>query len=68
MNFFVVVIAVVILVALFIGTMALNESTPVPEECKEAYNEAQSCKTCAFNGVGCGFRDAMKYMKEVKKK
>jgi hypothetical protein len=68
MNFFVVVLAVVILVALFIGTMALNESTPVPEECKEAYDEAQSCKSCVFNSVGCGFKDAMKYMKEVKTK
>jgi hypothetical protein len=33
------------LVLVYVGTYLLNKRTPVPEECKVAFNEA-TCKSC----------------------
>jgi hypothetical protein len=46
--------------------MHLNKKIAVPESCKAAYLEAQSCESCASRGGGCGFNDAIEFMKEVK--
>jgi hypothetical protein len=55
-------------IALYIVTMYLNQKVAIPESCKEAYLEAQSCESCASRGSGkaCSFSDALEFMKEVK--
>lgn len=53
-------------IGLYIITMALNAKVKIPESCKEAYLEAQSCESCSSHGGGCGFNDALEFMKEVK--
>jgi len=55
------------IIVLYVGTMYLNSRVAIPEECKEAYLEAQSCESCASrDGGSCGFSDALEFMKEVK--
>jgi hypothetical protein len=54
-------------IGLYVLTMALNDRVAVPESCKEAYLEAQSCESCTSkSGSGCGFSGALEFMKEVK--
>jgi len=54
-------------VALYVGTLYLNSRVAIPESCKEAYLEAQSCETCASrSGSSCGFSEALEFLKEVK--
>jgi len=56
------------IIALYIGTMYLNDHTEIPEECREAYLEAQSCETCALSSgdkKSCGFGDTLEFIKEV---
>lgn len=55
-----------VLFALFFGTMYLNAHTPVSDDCQDAYQEAKTCGSCILHEVGCGFRDAIEFMKEVK--
>ncbi len=55
-------------ILLYIGTMYLNDKVKVPESCKEAYLEAQTCESCA-HGDGpksCNFNDTLEFLKEVK--
>ena len=55
------------IIAIYVGTMWLNNKVEIPEECREAYLEAQSCESCASRDSGsCGFSDALEFMKEVK--
>lgn len=53
-------------IGLYMLTTYLNKKIAVPESCKAAYLEAQSCESCASRGGGCGFSDAIEFMKEVK--
>ncbi len=56
------------IIALYVGTMLLNEKVKVPESCKEAYLEAQACETCstAGNSKSCNFKETIEFLKEVK--
>lgn len=55
------------IIVLYVGTMYLNKKVAIPEECKTAYLEAQSCESCASrDGGSCGFSDTLEFMKEVK--
>ncbi len=53
---------------LYIGTMYLNDRVKVPESCKEAYLEAQSCETCnrVSDPKSCTFKNTLEFLKEVK--
>ena len=54
-------------IVLYVGTMYLNKMVAIPESCKEAYLEAQSCESCASrDGGSCGYSDTLEFMKEVK--
>jgi hypothetical protein len=55
-------------IGLYILAMALNAKVAIPESCKEAYLEAQSCESCSTRSGGChgSFKDAIEFMKEVK--
>ena len=74
MNFvqFLVLLAIIVgIVALYVGTMYLNKTVKVPEECKQAYLDAQTCVSCSSKSV-CSvldddkFQEAIEFMKEVK--
>lgn len=59
-------------IAIYVATMYLNKAVAVPEDCKKAYDEAQTCGVCASSG-SCSiagnedkFKDAIEFMKEVK--
>ncbi|MBN2300797.1 MAG: hypothetical protein JXC31_06405 [Acholeplasmataceae bacterium] len=56
------------IILLYVVTMYLNERVKVPESCKEAYLEAQTCETCNTNGgsKSCNFNDTLEFLKEVK--
>ena len=72
MEFLIIFLMLIVLIALFVGATYLNQKTEIPESCRAAYLEAQSCETCgttASNTEGkhsCGFQGALEYMKEVK--
>lgn len=55
-------------IGIYILAMALNAKVAVPESCKEAYNEAQTCGSCSTTTGGChgSFKEALEFMKEVK--
>ncbi len=65
---FLILMAVLVgIISLYVGTMYLNKKVAIPESCKQAYLEAQSCESCASrDGGSCGFNDALEFMKEVK--
>lgn len=56
------------LILLYVGTMFLNEKVAIPESCREAYLEAQTCESCASRGgsQSCNFNDTLEFLKEVK--
>lgn len=55
------------IIVLYVGTMYLNEKVEIPESCKQAYLEAQTCESCASkDGGSCGYSEALEFMKEVK--
>lgn len=55
------------IIVLYVGTMYLNEKVEIPESCKQAYLEAQTCESCASkDGGSCGYSSALEFMKEVK--
>lgn len=68
MQYLIVVGIVAAFIALYIGAMYLNEKVAIPESCKQAYLEAQSCETCSTKSgrSACNFKDALEFMKEVK--
>jgi hypothetical protein len=69
MEFLILIAVLSGFIALYIVTMFLNQKVAIPESCKEAYLEAQSCESCATRSSGgkaCGFSDALEFMKEVK--
>ncbi|MDY0074898.1 MAG: hypothetical protein WC992_04565 [Acholeplasmataceae bacterium] len=68
MQFLIVVGIVAGFIVLYVGTMFLNEKVEVPESCKEAYLEAQSCESCATKSgrASCSFNDTIEFLKEVK--
>ena len=60
------------IIAIYVATMYLNKAVAVPESCKAAYDEAQTCGVCESHG-SCSiagnedrFKDAIEFMKEVK--
>jgi hypothetical protein len=58
-------------ITLYILTMKLNEKVAVPESCKAAYLEAQSCESCGSKSDketkgSCGFSNTLEFLKEVK--
>ena len=54
-------------IALYVGTMYLNDKVEIPESCKAAYLEAQNCESCASNdGGSCGYSNTLEFLKEVK--
>ncbi len=55
-----------VLFVLFFGTMYLNAMSPVSDDCQEAYKNVRACDACVLHEVGCGFRDALEAMKEVR--
>ncbi|TVP86198.1 MAG: hypothetical protein EA375_01805 [Acholeplasmataceae bacterium] len=64
MEFFIGFAVVVGVIALYMGSMFLNAKTEVPEECREAYLEAQSCDTCAMRSGICGFKDVLETIRK----
>jgi len=66
MQIFILIAILSGFIGLYILAMALNAKVKIPESCKEAYLEAQSCESCSSHGGGCGFNDALEFMKEVK--
>ncbi|MBE0700268.1 MAG: hypothetical protein IH571_01145 [Acholeplasmataceae bacterium] len=66
MEYAILIFAIVTLVALFVGSRALNEKAAIPEGCQEAYLEAQSCETCGTKTNSCGFKDALQFMEGFK--
>lgn len=72
MQFVIIFLMLIVLIALFVGATYLNQKTEVPESCKAAYLEAQSCDTCGTSALesngkhSCGFQGALEFMKEVK--
>lgn len=68
MQFLIVVGFIAALIALYMGTMYLNSKVAIPESCKQAYLEAQTCESCASKSgrTSCNFNDALEFMKEVK--
>ena len=66
MQFFILLGVVSGIIALYVITMALNAKVPIPESCKEAYLEAQTCESCASRSGACNFNEALEFMKEVK--
>lgn len=68
MDFLVVIGVVAAFIGLYIGAMYLNSKVAIPESCKQAYLEAQSCETCSTKSgrSACNFNDALEFMKEVK--
>ncbi len=70
---FIILLAVLAgIIGLYIATMYLNKAVAVPESCKKAYDEAQTCglcasrKSCSIAGNEDKFQSAIDYMKEVK--
>lgn len=55
---------VIVVIALYMATMFLNAKTEVPEECREAYLEAQSCDTCGLRSGVCGMKNIMDHIKK----
>jgi len=54
-------------IGLYIGTMYLNNKVAIPESCKEAYLEAQTCESCSSrSGKSCSYSDTLEFLKEVK--
>ncbi|HRX44541.1 MAG TPA: hypothetical protein P5091_00735 [Acholeplasmataceae bacterium] len=55
-------------IGLYMGAMYLNSKVAIPESCKEAYLEAQTCESCSTKSgrASCNFNDALEFMKEVK--
>lgn len=60
------------IIGIYIATMYLNKAVAVPEDCRHAYEEAQTCGVCASKG-SCSiagneekFQDAIEFMKEIK--
>ncbi len=55
-------------IGLYMGAMYLNSKVAIPESCKEAYLEAQTCESCSTKSgrSSCNFNDALEFMKEVK--
>ena len=66
MQILIVAGVVVACIILYVGTMYLNEKVEVPESCKQAYLEAQSCESCSSRGSSCNIQDTLKFIKEVK--
>lgn len=72
MPILIAIISVIFIVFLYVGTMVLNNRTPIPQGCEQAYMEAQECESCSSNGsASCSigdpkFIDAIEFMKEVK--
>ena len=66
MQILIIVGIVSAVIGLYVITMALNNKVQVPESCKEAYLEAQTCESCSSRGTGWGFSAALEFMKEVK--
>jgi hypothetical protein len=68
MQYFVVVGLIAVFIAIYMGAMYLNSKVAIPESCKEAYLEAQTCESCASKSgrSSCSFNDALEFMKEVK--
>ena len=68
MQILITIGAVSAIILLYVVTMFLNERVKVPESCREAYLEAQSCETCNTNdgSKSCNFRDTLEFLKEVK--
>ncbi len=55
-------------ILLYVGTMYLNDRVKIPESCKEAYLEAQTCESCSTSSgpKSCNFHDTLEFLKEVK--
>ncbi|MCR3906085.1 MAG: hypothetical protein NUK62_03560 [Tenericutes bacterium] len=69
MEFLILVAVLCGFIGLYIATMYLNKKVEVPESCRAAYLEAQTCESCTSrggSGGSCGFSDALEFMKEVK--
>jgi hypothetical protein len=68
MEFLILIGVVSGFILLYIGTIYLNDKVKVPESCKEAYLEAQSCESCATSAgsKSCNFKDTIEFLKEVK--
>ncbi len=64
MGFLIIVSAVLGFILLYVVTMFLNEKTPIPESCRQAYQEANSCESCGSEG--CNIKDTIEFLKEVK--
>ncbi len=68
MEQFLILLSVLgVIILIYVGTMYLNDKTEIPEECREAYLEAQGCKSCsAFrkDSSSCGFKDVLKIMED----
>ncbi len=66
MQILIILGVVSVIIFIYIGTMYLNEKVAIPESCKEAYAEAQTCESCSRNGTSCNLKETMEFLKEVK--
>lgn len=60
------IIIVAVVVVLYLVVSYFNNKSPVPEDCVEAYNEAQNCTLCARRR-NCALRQTMENIKEISK-
>ncbi|MGI6360629.1 MAG: hypothetical protein ACOX02_06385 [Acholeplasmatales bacterium] len=58
------IIVVAVVVILYLVISYFNNKSPVPEECVEAYNEAQKCTLCAKR-KDCALRKTLENIKEI---
>ena len=68
MQFVIVVAVIAAFIGLYMGAMYLNSKVAIPESCKEAYLESQSCESCSSKSgrASCSFNDTLEFLKEVK--
>ena len=68
MQFLIVVGLIAAFIGIYMGAMYLNAKVAVPESCKQAYLEAQTCESCSTRSgrASCSFSDAIELIKEVK--
>ncbi|HCZ24296.1 MAG TPA: hypothetical protein DHV05_05535 [Acholeplasmataceae bacterium] len=68
MPYLIVVGMILAFISIYMGAMDLNAKVAIPESCKEAYLEAQTCESCSSKSgrSSCSFNDALEFMKEVK--
>ncbi len=64
MEFILIVGIIVAASLIYIGSIYANQTTEIPESCKQAYLDAQNCSGCS--GSGSCLTRALESIKEIK--